>query len=303
LGHPGAAPFRPQDPKTPVNRTNHPLLWLPARHYRRRLLGTITDAGSSTPLVAISSEVYAFAHQQTASSAIVEVHALASEKLLWSTTVSGQVHSLAAGGSRILLSVVVAPSATQAYEAAPVNRRMWMDPTHHAPQPLGTAWGTPSLSLDGSTAAWFDASQPDCHSLDVDDLATGKSSTRVTLSSASPERLCAVTADVFQGQTTVAWTPTDFRGSSFLAVWQSDGPSYAVLGLPTMSWIGLQGRTLAAVAERGCEAINVDLDLVESVLSRDPVRAGAAPIQACGCAGRATSRRTVVSGRSRGHKR
>ena len=230
-------------------------------------LGAITAASGSTPLVAISSEVYAFAHQQTASSAIVEVHALSSEKLLWSTTVSGQVHSLSAGGSRILLSVVVAPSATQAYEAAPVNRTMWMDPTHRDPQPLGTAWGTPSLSLDGSAAAWFDASQPDCHSLDVDDLATGKSSTRVTLSSASPERLCAVTAEVFQGRTTVAWTPTDFRGSSFLAVWQSDGPSYAMLGLPTMSWIGLQGRTLAAVAERGSEAITVDLDLVESVLS------------------------------------
>jgi hypothetical protein len=230
-------------------------------------LGTITDAGGSTPLVAISSNVYAFAYQQTASSTIVEIHALSSEKLLWSATLSGQVHSLAAGGSRILLSVVVAPSATQASEGAPVNQTLWMDPTHHDPQRLGVAWNTPSLSLDGSTAAWFDASQPDCHSLDVYDLATGKHSTQVTLSSASPERLCAVTADVVQGQTIVAWTPTDFSGGSFLAVWQSGGPSYALLGLPTMSWIGLQGRTLAAVAEKGTEAITIDLDLVETALS------------------------------------
>ena len=90
------------------------------------------------------------------------------------------------------------------------------------------------------------------------------------LSDQSAARACAVAVDVVDAvdgrQTTVAWTPTDFSGGSFLAVWESDGPSHALLGLPTMSWIGLQGRTLAAVAEKGTEAITIDLDLVETAL-------------------------------------
>jgi hypothetical protein len=149
-------------------------------------------------------------------------------------------------------------------------QNLWMDPTHHEPQSLGVAWGTPSLSLDGSTAAWFDASEPNCHVLFVEDLTSGSRSYLHALSDQSAARACAVAVDVVDAvdgrQTTVAWTPTDFSGGSFLAVWESDGPSHALLGLPTMSWIGLQGRTLAAVAEKGTEAITIDLDLVETAL-------------------------------------
>jgi hypothetical protein len=52
-----------------------------ARATKHTDLRTITDAASS-PLVAISTNVYAFAYQQTASNAIVEVHALQREVAL-----------------------------------------------------------------------------------------------------------------------------------------------------------------------------------------------------------------------------
>lgn len=233
-------------------------------HEVKAVVGTIANSAGDPPPVAISSDIYAFAYKETTFKTIVEVHALSTEKLLWSATLPGQVQSLTAGGSRILLSLFADASA-QAGSYPAMTQISWMDPSHHDPQPLGVALGAASLSLDGSTAAWFDAAKPGRHLLDVENLATGKLSSQKTLSDETQARSCLVAVDVVQGQTTVAWTPTDMRGSPFLAISDGDGTAYELIGLPRLSWIGLQGRTLAAISDSGPEAITIDLDLAYTV--------------------------------------
>ena len=231
----------------------------------KAVMGTVANLPLDPPLVAISSDVYAFAYEETTSKTIVEVHTLATDKLLWSAALTGQLQSLTAGGSRILLSLYShAPATAGDYPA--MTQLFWMDRSHHDPQPLAEAWGAGSLSLDGSTAAWFGADSPGCHSLYVKNLDTGDGSLNPALRDGTQARSCQVAVDAVQGHTTVAWTPTDNLGPQFLAISYGNGFAYEFVGLPRLSWISLQGRTLSAISDSGPQAISIDLDVAYPVL-------------------------------------
>jgi hypothetical protein len=219
------------------------------------------------PLVEADDEIYALAYAQPLApgtvKTIVEIHALADDALLWSIVVPGRVWSLSVGGSRVLLSYAPGGSvADPGAQSGSADEVAWTDSAHREQQIVGQTWGAPALSHDGSAAAWFDAGFGDCRVLHVESLSGAPARALDTEVLPTGFRHCTVGVDADGGRTTVVWCSSDPDLGRFVGVLEADGSGYALVGLPYLSWIGLQGRTVIGATWNTADWIVLDLDRV-----------------------------------------
>jgi hypothetical protein len=217
------------------------------------------------PLMAADDTIYAMAYALPLPSGsvrtVVETHAQADDALLWSLAVPSRVWSIAVGGSRVLVSYAPAGSPVGLSQGATTNQIAWADGAHPELQVVGETRGaSPSLSPDGSAAAWFDAGFDDCRVLHVESFSGAPVRALDTGIPRSAFRTCEVAMSAQDGRPTAVWYSADPDWGSFLGVMEPDGSARAVIGLPHLSGICLSGRTVVGGLSITTDWIVLDLD-------------------------------------------